>query len=256
MRGSPVSATRSDWARERKAMRPRSQPVATPTATPITDLPTSSQATHCSPQPLTAPLDARNTAAYTKGKASPSLSPASDVSAKRTSSSSSTSSAASSTLGPATWTSEASTGSVGDSAAPSRSAAAGAMPRPHHPSTATPAMVRGIAMPSSFHVAAQRPHPARSRSESGRSRARPTPMRAMSTVTSATCSMSSRCSSGSKGAVWVIGRRPMSAPTPMSTRGADRAARCRTDGSTTARSRDTRPRGRRGRPTWPNPLTR
>ena len=58
----------------------------------------------------------------------------------------------SSVSGSPTWTSEASTGSVGASTAPSSRATAGASPATHQPSTATPRMVSGIVTPSSRHT--------------------------------------------------------------------------------------------------------
>jgi hypothetical protein len=80
--------------------------------------------------------------------------------------------------GPASWTSPASTGSVGASTAASRTAAAGASPMRPHPRTATAAMVSGIVTASSRHVVPQRRH------DSGRSIERPTPMIATMTVIS------------------------------------------------------------------------
>ena len=173
-------------------------------------------------------------AAYTNGKVRPSLKPASEVSVNRSSSDSSTS--WSPVCGPATWTSEASTGSVGASAAPSSSAAAGARPAVQ-PSSATRAIVTGMPIARSRHVAAHRSQLFRSRGLSGRSSARPTPIRATSTTSSVTCSMAARLVWGSSGRPSGSGVRPMSMPTPTSTIGAEIAHRARSSGSTIANSR-------------------
>ncbi len=59
-----------------------------PQAAPMTTFPISSQAAHCTIHCSIGPLPIMNSARYTNGKARASLSPASEVSANRTSSSS------------------------------------------------------------------------------------------------------------------------------------------------------------------------
>ena len=194
----PRSATRSASVRDRKATR------ASPSPTASADerrRPRPCRRGTSPPTPptsrTTAPSVASRIAANTNGNASPSLSPASEVRANRTSSASSTS--WSPVCGPATCTSEASTGSVGASTAPSSSAAAGASPA-HQPSSAT-------ARDAQRHRDGEQPpgrRPAAPASRgpgacSGRSRARPTPISATSTVSSVTCSMAARLACGSSG---------------------------------------------------------
>src|SRR3954451_12279855 len=157
--GSPVSARRHDLGGGRNAIRASTQPVPAPTTTPMTVFPISSQPTQRSPQEENPPREARKIAAYTKGNASPSLSPASEVSANRTSSFSSISSAwlssSMSALGPSTWTSAARTGSVGASTAATSTAAGAASPITHQPSSAVAPMASGIPTSSSRQVDAQ-----------------------------------------------------------------------------------------------------
>ncbi len=116
-------------------------------------------------------------ARWTKGKASPSFSPASAVSVKRTSSSSPV-------PGGPTCTSPASTGSVGASAAPSSSAAASDRPRPQCPMAAMARMQSGMASASSRQVAAQARRPTR------RSSFSPAPVSATMTTNSVSRSAS------------------------------------------------------------------
>ncbi len=83
--GSPCSASRNGSLDERNATRASSRPTSTPATTPIAILPTTYQASHAPTPPSNEPPAATSTAAWTKGKVRPSFSPASDVSANRTS---------------------------------------------------------------------------------------------------------------------------------------------------------------------------
>ncbi len=121
----------------------------------------------------TVPACANANASITKGKAKPSLRPASDVRAKRTS-------PFSPWPGGPVCTSAASTGSVGESAAPSNRLAAQPRPRKDRPISIMPQMVSGIAMRSRRQVEAQRRQP------KGRSRRSPAPINAMMTTASVT----------------------------------------------------------------------
>jgi hypothetical protein len=107
--------------------------------------------------------EAPKTASMTNGKASPSFRPASEVSVKRASSS------ISSSPGPVTCTSSARTGSVGARLAPSRTAIGMVSPSAHAPSSATPAIVTGMATSSMSSVERQ------AASVSGRSSFTPAP---------------------------------------------------------------------------------
>jgi hypothetical protein len=124
-------------------------------------------------------------ASITNGKASPSFRPASAVRAKRASSSGSRS------IGPPTWTSSASTGSVGARTAPSRMAPAAVIPISHVPSSATPMMVSGIATASS-RIGVRQP-----RQVSARSSFTPAPNRETMTASSAARLNSAASSIGS-----------------------------------------------------------
>ena len=110
-------------------------------------------------------------ARWTKGKASPSFRPASDVSPKRTSSSSPV-------FGGPTWISAASTGSVGARLAAISSAIAHGTPIANAISTAMARMPSGIVIASSRHVTAQ------SRQRNTRSIFSPAPISAMMTTNS------------------------------------------------------------------------
>ncbi len=167
------------------------------------------------------------------GKAKPSLSPASEVRAKRTSSS-----AFSASTGSPTCTSEASTGSVGASTAPSRSAAAIGQPGRAMAATATPATVSGMARPSSRHVVDQRRGPAR------RLMARPAPMREMTTHSSVMCSSAVRWAIGS-GSGRPMGSANSARPARRYTRGSDRGRRASTSGRIAASRAAAPPRARR-----------
>ena len=123
----------------------------------------------------------------------------------------------SSSVGSPTCTSEASTGSVGASAAPSSSAAAGARPAHHQPSSATAAMVSGIAIASSRQVDDQRRQP------SGRSSFSPAPISATITPTSVRCSVIHGCASGS-GTGRPRGSAKTSMPRPRNAIGMDSGA--------------------------------
>ncbi len=130
------------------------------------------------------PCSATKTPARMNGAARPSLSPASAVSAKF-------GSCSSSSPGGPTPMSPASTGSVGASAAPSSSAAAAGRASSQAPSSATSAIVIGIANTS------RRTTELQSRSVSGRSSFSPAENSAMISAASARCSISSASAIGS-----------------------------------------------------------
>ena len=136
-----------------------------------------------------------------------------------------------SVLGPSTCTSAASTGSVGARTAATSRAAAGARPITHQPSSAVAPMASGMPMSSRRQVEAHARQVAQERSCSGRSRARPTPISATSTLNSVRCSVSARWPTGE--IVELPGSIPIPAPTTTSTIGADSATLLRAVGSTT-----------------------
>ena len=115
-----------------------------------------------------------------------------------------------SVLGPSTWTSAASTGSVGASTAATSTAAAAARPITHQPSSAVAPMASGMPISSSRQVDIHARQVAQERSCSGRSRASPTPISATSTQNSVRCSVSARWSTGE--IVELPGSSPMPAP--------------------------------------------
>ena len=98
-------------------------------------------------------------------------------------------------------------------------------------------MQSGIATPSSRQVGDQaRQDAGRSRSR-GRSSARPTPIRAISTVSSVTCSTSARSATRSSCRSSASGVQPSATPTTSSTSGGETAYERRAAGSRTASSR-------------------
>ena len=151
-------------------------------------------------------------AAYTKGKASPSLSPASEVRVNRTSSFSSISR---SRIHTGLFTARARRPGR-RRPAPDRWArgphpAAAPRPAPRRPPTRAAQSRRcmsGMAMASSRHVRDHRRQLDSSRSLSGRSMASPTPISATSTTSSVTCSMTARLACGSSGRPSGRGREP------------------------------------------------
>ncbi len=220
------SDSRNDSAPARKNIQPSIRPRTTPITTAITALPTRSTPNQC-PQSASAqapPAPASATAARTKGKARPSLRPASAVSVKRTSSSSSSSS-----VGSPTRTSAASTGSVGASRAPTRSAVATGQSKSHQVSAAVAATVRGRGMPRSRHG------PAQERSPKRRFSASPAPMRETITQISVTCSTQTRSATGSSSGIGR-GSRPDRAPTARNTMGIESGMRRTSLGRTAAAS--------------------
>ncbi|MDQ1053421.1 hypothetical protein QE394_001349 [Arthrobacter sp. SORGH_AS 212] len=164
-------------------------------------------------------------ARYTKGKASPSLSPASDVRPNRTSSSLSVPS--SSSAGSPTCTSEARTGSVGARPDATSSAAPRPRPRNHSPSSVSSRMHSGMAIPRRRHVVDQ---PLRPR---GRSSARPAPIRETITQISDRCRTKSPCARGSgSGSVGI--RANAAIPDPRKTIGMENGMFRSSLGSTAA----------------------
>ena len=139
-----------------------------------------------------------------------------------------------SVLGPSTWTSAASTGSVGASTAATSTAAGAASPITHQPSSAVAPMASGMPISSSRQVDAHARHVAQERRCRGRSSASPTPISATSTQNSVRCSVSARWSTGEM--VELPGSSPMPAPTTTSTMGADSATLLSAVGSTTPSS--------------------
>jgi len=135
-------------------------------------------------------------AAYVKGNARPSLSPASDVTVKRASSSS----LPSSVTGSLTCTSLASTGSVGASAAASSRAAAAPSPEAPPADDGHSDDREGHVIPSSRHVVDQ------VRQANLRLIARPAPIRDTITQSSVMCSASSGCAIGSGSGIRLVER--------------------------------------------------
>ena len=99
------------------------------------------------------------------------------------------------------------------------------------------AMVIGIPIASSRLVDDHRRLVLGSRSSSGRSSARPTPISATMMTSSVACSIAARLACGSSGRPSGSGVSPISIPTPTSTIGAEIAHRLRRSGSTMASSR-------------------
>ncbi len=165
-------------------------------------------------------------AAKTNGYASPSFRPASLVRENLTSSSRSTLSP--STVGSPTWTSAASTGSVGATTAPNSSAVAGARPAAQPARNIAPIVI-GIVTPSRRHALAH------DRQPGTRSRDRPAPSNEIRTASSVTCSVTSRCCRGSTSP--SPGTMPkVTAPMAISTIGSDSGRSRRYTGSHAARS--------------------
>jgi hypothetical protein len=135
-------------------------------------------------------------ARFVNGNARPSLRPASEVSANRTGSSCSSGriSSANPSVGGVACTSDASTGSVGATTAPSRTAVAPSMPRVTFPTAAVATMVSGITTASRRHVEAH------ARRSNGRSIFSPAPISATMTNSSVMRSATSGFARGSGGA--------------------------------------------------------
>ena len=209
----------------RNRTHPITRPAATPRARPTTRRTTTSSTTHPpnqAPSPAE-PDTAMAIAALVNGNASASLSPASEVRAKRTSSSSS------SPPGGPTCTSLASTGSVGASDEPSSSAAAGTSPASHQPRTATAAIESGIATSRRRRVVAHARQPIR------RSSFNPAPIREMITTSSVIRSTRSPSASGSA-AGRCSGRENTPMPSATYTIGNDSGRPASSSGSTDAPS--------------------
>ena len=174
-RATKPSPVRDSFARSgsRKVRNASSLPTIQPMATPTPIFQATSSSSQPANQPSACPAATAATAMarLVNGKARPSLSPASEVSPKRTSSSSPV-------PGGPTWTSAARTGSVGASSAARSSAEAMGRPSPPQPSRAMAAMVKGMVMPSSRQVGAQE------RTPSGRSSFSPAPISATITTSS------------------------------------------------------------------------
>jgi hypothetical protein len=169
-------------------------------------------------------------ARWTKGKARPSLSPASEVSEKRVSSSFPSPSALRPVLGGPTCTSLASTGSVGASAAPSRRAAAAPRPRREWPSQARARIVSGMENARSRQVMRQES------SAKGRSILRPAPMSEIMITASVNRSVSWRCSWGRGPAPGTSGMENTSAPKATQKIGKESGSSFKAIGSQAVRS--------------------
>lgn len=173
---------------------------------------TTSKRSQCENQSGSSGASAIAIARYTNGKLRPSFKPASDVRAKRTSSSVPVS-------GGPTWTSLASTGSVGARQAARRMAEAAPSPSIQVAPRAITTIPTGITRPRSLQVSAQLRRPTR------RSIFNPAPMSATMTVNSVMRSMTRRLLNESN---WAIGLKmvcPTSMPMTMQKIGSESGSR-------------------------------
>ena len=134
-----------------KVSQPNSQPIAQPMPSPAPISHSTLTVSHSTNQSSFWPAAtrARAMARFTNGNANPSFSPASDVRPNRTSSSRPS-------PGAATWMSDASTGSVGDSVPASRIAPARPSPRTVHPSSTIATIDSIMVTPSNRQVTPHR----------------------------------------------------------------------------------------------------